>query len=111
MNRPVPPASFWSDQIVKARRQEKVALACAAYLGDQPDNPLDTFAPELRRARYRAAMKEADAWSDYARQVEEAFQSAALAEMELADAAERRQRIDQAQAERRARYDAPQDAA
>ena len=75
------PAVYWADQVTWARKCQAQAEAFALAVNDAVDNPRDPYAAELRRDRYRAARAEVEAWEQYARQAEAAFQSAAEAEM------------------------------
>lgn len=82
------PAVWWSDQVVWARKCLAQAEAFALTVNDAVTNPLDPYAGELRRSRYAAAKADVEAWEMYAQQAEDAFQSAALHEMEQTDAGE-----------------------
>ena len=79
------PATWWSDQVVWARRCQAQAAAYARAIGDAIVNPADPYADELRRSRRAAALEEVAAWEQYAKDAEAAFQSAAEAEMLAAD--------------------------
>lgn len=95
------PACWWADQVTWARRCQAQAEAFALAVNDAVTDPSDPYAAELRRSRYAAAKQECEAWEQYARDAETAFQSAAEQEMEAADEIERRQ---QARDERHRRY-------
>ena len=75
---------YWADEVTYARKCEATALAVARRLRTATSS-VNPYQAELHRARYRAALDEVQAWTQYAKDAEAAFQSAALAEMEAAD--------------------------
>ena len=78
--RPLHTAATWDDKVTAARRSENIALAAADAINTARTDPLDPWAYDLRRRRFRVAMDEAGVWRDYGLQCAEARDSAFEAE-------------------------------
>lgn len=78
VQRPTPhPAAYWFDEVARARKAEHRSRLYAEAIGGMSDLPGNPYWTDLRSARRRAAVAEADAWRDYAVDCETAFESAA----------------------------------
>lgn len=84
MTNPPIPATVWSDAIGVARRRESAARRYAEN-PTRPNLPGSAVVDDLVRARWRAALDEADAWARYAEYAEACFADAAAHEMAAAD--------------------------
>lgn len=75
-------SAVWRQKALAARIFEGLSTTAAEQTANAVVDPHDPWVADLRAALYRAQIAAADAWEEYAKRVEEAFESALLAELE-----------------------------